>query len=293
MNFETATFQPHFQPSMIPFEDHLPNDSLKVVELPITQVFSNPNQPRKNFEEQGLEELGESIKNYGIIQPILVQQDEPFHYTIIAGERRWRAAQRVGLSTIPCLITQIEEQKSKELALIENIQRRDLSPVEEARAYQDLIDTYHYTQEALAEKLGKDRSTIANLLRILHLPEPALEALDSRAISLGHAKLLCPLETELIQLQVLDTILFKKLSVRQTEQFIQSLKNKKPAKLEDELPSDLRLLVEQLKGHLGTKVKIAGSREKGTIEITYYSMEDLERIGDLVLGGDLFSRAKD
>ncbi|KAB8038864.1 ParB/RepB/Spo0J family partition protein [Silvanigrella paludirubra] len=243
------------------------------------------NQPRHNFDQDSLEDLAQSIRTYGILQPIIVSTDNKEHITIIAGERRWRAAKIAGLDKVPCIVRELHDHSRLELALIENIQRESLSAVEEAQSYKQLIEEHNYSQETLASRIGKNRATIANTIRLLSLPEKILADLNKRVISAGHARALCSFDNEKMQLKVHSIIVKKKLSVRQTEDLIKSFKSEKNQKtLIDSISPDLRYICDQYKGHLGTKVKITGDTNKGKIEISYYTLDDLERISELILG---------
>lgn len=253
--------------------------------IPLDLLSPMENQPRKFFEEEALQELAQSIKTYGILQPIIVTLNEKKELFIIAGERRWRAAKLAGLSEVPCILREAHEHSELELALIENIHRENLSPLEEAASMQQLLDEYEYTHENLANRLGKSRSAITNLLRILSLPEKIKEDIHTKILSAGHARALCGLDDEKQQLKAHQIILKKKLSVRQAEDLIRDMKKEKePKKLVDHISPDLRYICDQFKGHLGTKVKIAGDTNQGKIEISYYTMDDLERISELILG---------
>lgn len=261
--------------------------SASVIMLKIAQLTPLKDQPRTEFYSNTLDELAASIKNYGIIQPIVVSPGNTDNqYTIIAGERRWRAAQIAGLETLPCVIRESQEHSALEVALIENIQREELSPLDEAKAFSRLLDEHAYTQETLASKVGKDRATIANSLRLLGLPPEILADLQAKVITAGHARALCSLDEKKLQLKVRDMVISKKLSVRQTEDVVKELKrNRDPSESgpKQQLSQDLRQLCDQFKGHLGTKVRISGDADRGKIEISYYTFEDLERIAELML----------
>jgi ParB family chromosome partitioning protein len=261
----------------------------RVRELELSQLTPLKGQPRRLFEEGPLTDLANSIRNYGILQPLIVSHNGGGLFTIIAGERRWRAAHLAGLSHVPCLVRNPNEHTALEIALIENIQREELSPVEEARTLERLLNEHNYTQETLASKIGKERSTVANALRLLSLPEEVLSDLDARTLSAGHARALCGLDDKRAQIRTREIILKKKLSVRQTEDLVKKYKrnSNKPQPMNGSIPQDLRNLCDQFKGHLGTKVRISGSPEKGKIEISYFTQDDLERIAELVLGGGL------
>lgn len=260
------------------------------IELPTAQLKPMPGQPRQHLQDETIDSLAASIKTYGIIQPLVVMKDEKGSYRIIAGERRWRAAKRLGFETVPCIIRKPSEQPELELALIENIQREDLSPVDEARTLQKLLEEYRYTHESLAGRIGRDRTFVSNSIRLLSLPIEVLEDLNTQLLSAGHARAMCALEDRKQILKVRDVVLKKKLSVRQTETLVKSLKRDagaEPKALGDKLSPDLRYLCDQFKGHLGTKVRISGDSQRGKIEISYYTLEDLDRISELMLGNPL------
>jgi ParB family chromosome partitioning protein len=264
------------------------DDDQRVLQLPVSDLKPLNEQPRTEFYSSTLDELATSIKSYGILQPLVVtpSSENPQGYTIIAGERRWRAAQLAGLTHVPCVQRQPSEHSSLELALIENIQREELSALDEARAFSRLIDEHSYSQDNLAAKVGKDRATIANSLRLLGLPSEILNDLQTKAITAGHARALCSLDEKKLQLKVRDMIVSKKLSVRQTEDIVKELKKDRDAiepNSKTSLAPDLRHLCDQFKGHLGTKVRITGTADRGKIEISYYTFEDLERISELML----------
>lgn len=265
-----------------------------ILELAPTQLTPLVDQPRTEFYSSTLDELAVSIKSYGILQPLVVAPTStPGHFTIIAGERRWRAAQLAGLEKVPCVVRKPTEHSSLELALIENIQREELSPLDEARAFSRLIDEHSYTQDTLASKVGKDRATIANSMRLLSLPVEILNDLQAKVLTAGHARALCSLDEKKMQLKVRDMVVSKKLSVRQTEDIVKELKKDRDAKEPNAVPQlspDLRHLCDQFKGHLGTKVRISGTADRGKIEISYYTFEDLERIAELMLSPGLNPR---
>lgn len=248
--------------------------------LKINEVEPNKKQPRKFFNEEALKELSESIKQHGIVQPLVVAKKEDY-YEIIAGERRWRAAKLAGLKEVPAVIKDYSPQEIMEVALIENIQREDLNPVEEARAYQNLIKEYNLKQEELAERVSKSRSAITNSLRLLKLSDDVLDLLMEEAISSGHARALLALEDPEQQLSVAEKIVNEKLSVRDIEKLVKSINNpvKKAPKKALENDFIYRDLEEKLKRTVGTKVKINRKSENaGKIEIEYYSQDELEKI---------------
>jgi ParB family chromosome partitioning protein len=264
--------------------------SSSITMVPIRAIRISGHQPRKNFPADALEELARSIQSKGILQPILVQSVGSDEYTVVAGERRFRAAKMAGLMEIPVLIRSFSELEKTEIALIENLQREDLSPVEEAQGYKTLIDVGSLTQEEVAQRVGKNRATVANSLRLLKLPDEILEALDKGRISAGHARALLAVQDEAVQEGLFRRILEQELSVRDVEKEaarsqeqgghkVTPERSNKPAK-----SPELRSLEEKLIERLGTKVSIRGGHTKGRIEISYYSMEDLERILSLIAG---------
>ncbi len=257
-----------------------------VVMVKINKVEPNKKQPRKNFDEAALEELADSIKQFGIIQPVVVQKKGDY-YEIIAGERRWRAAKVAKLKEIPVVIKDYTEQEIMEIALIENIQREDLNPIEESLAYKRLIDEYKLKQEDIAKKLSKSRTVITNSLRLLKLSKVVQEMLINGELSSGHARTLVVIEDEKKQEEFAYKIIKEKLSVRETEKLIQNFlvkKGKKTVKKENKNDFAYRDIEERLKDITGTKVKINNKANgKGKIEIEYYSDDDLERIFDMFL----------
>jgi ParB family transcriptional regulator, chromosome partitioning protein len=252
----------------------------------IDQIKPNAYQPRKEFDEDGIDELASSIKEKGIIQP-LVGRKIGNRYEIIAGERRWRAAQKAGLKKIPIILKDVSDSEILELALIENLQREDLNPIEEAIAYEQLIGDFGLTHEEISRKIGKDRSTITNQIRLLKLPERVKQAIKDGEISAGHARAILSIESQSKALEILDLIKRNKLSVRQTEKLVQGLiKEKGSDKKQNYIDPFLNNVTEELKKVLGTQIKIIDRNGKGKIEIEYYSIDDLERIiGALMTSG--------
>ncbi len=247
-------------------------------QCPVDAIEPNPMQPRQNFDDAAIEELAGSIREKGIITPILVSKNRN-GYQLIAGERRWRAAQRAGLETVPVVVKETTPIESLELALIENIHRRDLNPIEEAQAYQRWLENSNTTQETLAQRVGKDRSTITNLLRLLTLPLDVQKDVIDGNLTMGHARVLAGLKTPGEQKSYRDIIIKGGLSVRQTENLIKKAAAKKPVKKEkseDEYYIDT--LADGLKRALGTKVEIKRQGKKGQINIFFYSDEELERL---------------
>ncbi|TRY24004.1 MULTISPECIES: ParB/RepB/Spo0J family partition protein [Brevibacillus] len=254
-----------------------------VTEIAVGDIRPNPYQPRKEFEPTAIEELAQSIKEHGIIQPLIVRKSIK-GFELVAGERRLRAAKAVGLKKVPAVVKAYSDQQLMEIALIENLQREDLNPLEEAEAYEKLIAHHSYTQEQLAQKIGKSRPHVANMLRLLQLPKKIREMVSVSALSMGHARALLSVEKESVQLQLANDVVNKGLSVRQLEELVKQLnvsretKKKKPPKKEPQLME----LEERLRSRLGTSVKIKKGTKRGKIEIDFYSQEDLQRILDIL-----------
>jgi len=247
--------------------------------LPISRVEPRSGQPRTNFDEAALGELSESIAQHGVLQPITVRRLDSGYYQIIAGERRWRAARMAGLSEIPARVIEADDRLAQELALVENLQREDLNPMEEARGYRALMDDFGLTQEAVAESVGKSRPAIANALRLLNLQPEVISMLESGQLSSGHARALLPLEKGEQQLAAARLVLDKGLSVRQTEVLVASLlKKKKPAAKKKEGIDYAAVMSAQLGQALGRKVNIVDGRKKGRIELEYYGADDREAL---------------
>ncbi len=263
----------------------------KVIEKPVEQkiklslIEPNQMQPRKNFDEEGLKELADSIKLYGILQPLLVQKKKD-HYEIIAGERRWRAAKMAGISEVPVIIREYDKQQSMEVALIENVQRADLNPIEEAQAYQQLIQEFHLTQEEIAARVSKNRATITNSMRLLKLDPRVQQMLAEGKISSGHARAILGLEDGEQQFLIANKTVQEVLSVRDVEKLVKMM-NRPEKERKEKTGPDVNLIYRQIEDKLkmimGTKVTInRKDKNKGRIEIEYYSQEELERIIDLM-----------
>lgn len=253
-------------------------DEQNILKIPVEKIKTNPEQPRQNFNHEAMEELVNSILEHGILQPLIASKDEEQgFYQLIAGERRLKAAQIAGLKTVPIIIREAQKSKKLQLALVENIQRQNLNPIEEARAYQRLIDEFNLTQEEVAKKVGKNRATIANILRILSLPKEIQEALSSSKINLGHAKIILGLNNPKEQLKLFEKILRYELNVRETENV---KKNTSARRLQKNITTDPNLEEneQQLRETLGTKVKIFPKQKGGQIIIEYYSDEELGEI---------------
>ncbi len=252
----------------------------------LTKVEPNRNQPRKSFDPEKLQELADSIKNKGLLEPIIVQNFVD-HYEIIAGERRWRACKLAGLKEIPVIIKNYEDRERVEISLIENIQRENLNPIEEANAYRRLIDEFHLKQDELAERVSKNRSSIANSMRLLKLSSKVQEMVIEGLLSMGHARALLAVEDENTQIALAQEIIEKKLSVRETERAIQLLTREKTNKKEEKDPS-LQLiykdLASKMNAALGMKVSIKDKgKRRGSIEISFENQEDLEKIMDKIM----------
>ena len=233
--------------------------------LPISQVESCASQPRKQFDPDALADLADSIREHGIIQPLTVRKLQSGYYQIIAGERRWRAARMAGLDQVPAIVIEADDRKAKELAMIENLQREDLNPMEEAEGYQQLMTQYNLTQEETAQRVGKSRSAVANALRLLNLCPPVRAMVEDGRLSNGHARTILPLSPAL-QEKAADAILKSDLSVRQTELLVKKLTAQEAAK--------------SLGAHLGRGCKIVSGRKKGRIELEYYGVDDLNNLLD-------------
>ena len=258
----------------------LQNQGEGSVSLPISQVEPGLNQPRKRFDPDSLSELADSIRIHGVIQPLTVRRLSSGYYQIIAGERRWRAAKQAGLDEIPAVIIEADDRKVMELGLIENLQREDLNPAEEARGYQTLMAEYGLTQEQVAQRMGKSRPAVTNALRLLNLPEDLMALVEEGKLSAGHARALLGAPTPALQRQGAKAVLDKGLSVRQTEALVKALqKEKKPkVRTEDMLAIYLADLEKNLGSQLGRKVHIQHRGKKGKLELEYYSEDDLETL---------------
>ncbi len=256
------------------------------VQIKLRLIEPNKDQPRKQFDQESLEELAESIKQYGIIQPLLLVQKGSY-YSIVAGERRWRAARLAGLKEVPAVVKEFTPEEIAEISLVENLQREDLNPMEEAKAYQRLLKEFHMTQEQIAEKVSKSRSVVANSLRLLKLERSVQQLVESGELSMGHAKVLLGIEDTALQAEAGAYITANGLSVRETEAYIRQMLHpaeKKQKEKKTFANSELyRQLTERIQEKTGTKVRIVQKdEEKGKIEIEYYSNSDLEHIIELL-----------
>lgn len=247
-------------------------------EIKISDIDPSMDQPRKSFKEESIMELAQSIKQYGVVQPIIVKPNGK-RYSLIAGERRWRAARMAGLTKIPAVVKELDGKEAIEIALIENLQREDLNPIEEAMGIRTLIEEYGLTQEMVAERIGKSRPAITNALRLLSLPQKIQEYLIEGRLTSGHGRALLGIQNEEVQMEVAELIIKNDLSVRETERAIQRLNDKdKEKKGKNQKPGYIIDIEEKLEESLGTRVVISPGKKKGKIEIEYYSNEDLERI---------------
>ena len=264
--------------------------SSSISEVALSQIEANPNQPRREFDEKALEELAESIRNFGIIQPITLRKLSDDRYQIIAGERRWRASQMAGLQRVPAYIRTADDENMMQMALVENIQREELNPIEVALAYQHLIERYNLKQEELSEKIGKNRATIANTLRLLKLPAQVQMAIKNRQIDKGHARALLSLADPAMQVKFFKEVVEKGYSVRQIEEMVAQINAGEAVKsgkrtLQDKkvlLPEEFKLLKTQLSDFFKTKVQMTCSQQgKGKISIPFENEEELTRIIEL------------
>ena len=251
----------------------------KIYELPLSEVDVNVNQPRKNFSEQSLKELAESIKVHGVIQPIIVVKKGE-RYMIIAGERRYRASKLVGNQTIPAVIKDYSDSEIAEVSLLENLQREDLNPMECARAMKKLMDDYGWTQEKVADRLGKSRPVVANTVRLLNLEPEVIEMIEQGKISAGHARSLVAVTNKKAQIKLAKQVCDKKLTVRDLEKAVRQANGTAPMQTSQSV--ELRQLVDDMKRVFGTKVSVLGTDQRGRIFIDYYNRADLDRIAELV-----------
>ena len=262
-------------------DDVMKTESSGSLSLPISQVETCSSQPRKRFDDESLQELADSISQHGIIQPLTVRKLSSGYYQIIAGERRWRAARLAGLQEVPVIVIEADDRKAAELAMIENLQREDLNPMEEAAGFQSLIESYHMTQEEAAQRVGKSRSAVTNALRLLGLTPSVRKLVEEGKLSAGHARALVPLSPSL-QESAANAIVSGGLSVRQTEALVKRLSaEKKEAQVKD--PDEVDYLAEaqnELKPRLCRGVKIVPGRKKGRIELEYYGVDDLNDLLD-------------
>ncbi len=276
-------------------DDVISSPGDKELSLPISKVEPRADQPRYNFDEDALIELSESIRQYGLIQPITVRKLDGGYYQIIAGERRWRAARMAGLSEVPVRVIEADDKRAMELALVENLQREDLNPIEEARGYRTLMDEYGMTQEQAAQSVGKSRPAVANSLRLLSLSETVSAMVENGSLSAGHARALLPIRDGKKQLELAEAVISRALSVRQTETLVKRMAAQAEAAKPEEKPSNdiivdyVREVERDLENALGRKVRLVDSPKKGRIVIEFYGADDREALINKLL---LFAKMK-
>jgi ParB family chromosome partitioning protein len=266
--------------ALIPEKGRTAEITESVSKIKLDLIHPNKHQPRKAFDENKLKELKDSIREKGIIQPVIVRAVDDA-YELIAGERRFRAVKELGLEEIPAIVKNVNDADSLEISLIENIQREELNPVEEANAYMELIEKFNFSQDEISKAVGKDKSTISNTIRLLTLPKVIQEFISQNLVSMGHAKAILSLVKEKERIRFARRILKKNLSVRQTEELVKQ-KLQKPVTRKSQKDENLASLEEQLQHYLGTRVKITHGKKRGKVEIFYYSNEDLARILSLI-----------
>lgn len=283
--------------ALIPMSDDILGKDEPVAEISVSQIKANSFQPRRVFDEEKLEELANSINEHGVIQPVVIRRLKSGKYELVVGERRLRACQKLGLEKIPAVVKEFTDRQMMEIALVENIQRQDLNPIEEAYAYKRLLDEFRLTQEQLAVRVAKSRSFIANMVRLLNLPPMIIDSLTNNKLTVGHARPILAINNEETQLRVAAEIINRNLSVRETENIIKKIveeekrkeeesKAKQAVRRGDKMPPTLHDLETKLRGLCGTKVRIKDLGGQGKIEIEYYSEDDLERISSLFLQGE-------
>lgn len=266
-------------------EEIEPGSENSVLEIDVNAIDPNAEQPRKRFDDEKLAELAQSIKTYGVVQPIIVQQSGG-RYVIIAGERRYRASRLAGLKTVPVVIKEYSRRELMEVSLVENLQREDLNPIEEAQAMRLLMEEHQLTQDVLSTRIGKSRSAVANTLRLLSLPDSVREMVVSKELSSGHARCLVALDNEAQKISIAGKIIAQGLSVRATEELIASLSSKKvkAQKKEKHIAPEIEAAQSALTSALGTKVQIMGGLDKGKITLSYYNQQQLQSLYDFLLG---------
>jgi len=262
-----------------------PSERKGVLTLGIEEIRPNRGQPRRHFDEAHIEELAESIRNKGVLLPLIVRRATD-GYVLVAGERRWRAAQKAGLRELPVIVREVTDKEAFEIALIENIQREDLNPVEEAEAFKRLIEEHGLTQEELAARVGKDRSTVANALRLLRLPDAIKQAIVDGQLSMGHARALLAIADEGDLRKAAEKVIAENLSVRAVEALVHRLKSRRlpVRKREGRASANVRHLVDKLQRKLGAKVELKDKGGSGTLEIRYGSLQELDRVLAVILG---------
>jgi len=266
--------------ALIP-EEEITSENNEILKVSMNLIKANENQPRKTFDEEKIESLSESIKEHGVVQPIVLRKEDDT-FIIVAGERRWRASKLAGLKEIPAVVMDLTDKQVLEISLIENIQREDLNPIEEAAAYKKLISEFEFTQEELSKRIGKSRTAVTNCLRLLNLDSRVQEYLIDGVISEGHGRALLAIDDKNVQFRIAQTIIDESLNVRDTEKLIRNLGKVKADKKENEPNIYYNDIKDKLEGFFGTKVSLISKKNKGKIEIEYYSEEDLQRILDIL-----------
>jgi ParB family chromosome partitioning protein len=263
----------------------IPRQTVGLREVPVDAIRPNPWQPRTHFDEQELEELAQSIREHGVLQPVLVSQQSDGTFQLITGERRWRAVQLAGFASVPAMVKEATPRSSLELALVENIQRRDLNPLEEAHAFRALMDEHGLTQEQLGQRIGKSRVSITNTLRLLQLPEAVREALAGGALTEGHARAILMANGESARLEVLERVLADHLSVRDTEALARALNSRRTSAPAPEvrMDPDVERLEEAFRQALGTRVRLMKGRRGGRLVITFFSDEELQGLYEAIV----------
>jgi len=268
--------------------DEFSEEESELLYLPISKVEPRLEQPREYFDEEALQELAESITQYGLIQPITVRKLDSGYYQIIAGERRWRASRLAGLSEVPVRVIEADDRRTAELALVENLQREDLNPIEEAKGYKTLIEVYGLTQEETAKSVGRSRPAVANSMRLLNLSEPVMEMVEKGKLSAGHARALIPIADEKMQLKLAEEVIEKAYSVRRTEQLAAKL-SRPPREEKEEDKSKITVdyaaeVANRLSLALGRKVKLVDGKKTGKIELEFYGADDREALIEALIG---------
>ncbi len=267
--------------ALIP-DDVISKDKNKPSVISLNLIKSNDKQPRKSFDDEKIAELAQSIKEHGIIQPIILNKQDD-HYIIVAGERRWRASKLLGLKEVPAIVMDLSDKDILEISLIENIQRQDLNPIEEALAYQKLLSDFNLTQEELSKRVGKSRVAISNTIRLTALCDTVKQYLIDEVITEGHGRVLLAIEDNKLQCEIAQKVIDEKLSVRELERLVKTIKsNKKVIEKTREINPYYKDVTERLQNYFGTKVNISNKNNKGKIEIEYYSDEDLQRILEII-----------
>ena len=261
----------------------IPRATIGLREVPVGDIRPNPWQPRTHFDEQDLQELAQSIREHGVLQPVLVSQQPDGSFQLITGERRWRAVQLAGMPTVPAMVKEATPQASLEMALVENIQRRDLNPLEEAHAYRQLLDEHGLTQERLAQRIGKSRVAVTNTLRLLHLPEDVRQALADGSITEGHARAILMCTGDAQRVRLLTQVLEQHLSVRDTEALAREMNAARPSAPESTPDPDVERLENAFRQALGTRVRLLRGRHGGRLVIHFFSDEELQGLYEAIV----------